>query len=77
LLAVIVALAVAASARHSYRRTRLGTVAGVGLICLDATLLTAVMLVAPVPAWPLALAVSASATRLVATSWALPRVLTR
>ena len=77
LLAVISALAVAATARRSYRRTRLGALACLGLITIDGAALTAVALLGPVFGWPLALAVAASATRLALTARVVPRLLTR
>ncbi|GAA3343900.1 hypothetical protein GCM10020358_44940 [Amorphoplanes nipponensis] len=77
LLAVVAALVVAATSRRSYRRTRLGAAGGCALIALDATMLTAVLLLAPGPAWPMLLAVPASLARIGLTARALPAALTR
>jgi hypothetical protein len=69
-------LAIAATSRHSYRRTRLTVVAGPGLVALDATVITAALLLAPAVSWPLAVAVAASLTRMALTLTALPRITT-
>ena len=74
LLATIGVLAIAATSRRSYRRTRLTVLAGPGLIILDATLITAAFLAAPVLSWPLAAAIAASLTRITLTVTALPRI---
>ena len=74
LLATIGVLAIAATSRRSYRRTRLTVLAGPGLIILDATLITAALLAAPVLSWPLAAAIAASLTRITLTLTALPRI---
>ena len=74
LLATIAVLAIAATSRRSYRRTRLTVLAGPGLIILDATLITAALLAAPVLSWPLAAAIAASLTRITLTVTALPRI---
>jgi hypothetical protein len=76
LLVTIGGLAIAATSRHSYRRTRLTAVAGPGLVILDATVITAALLVAPVLSWPLVIAVAASLTRMALTLTALPRITT-
>jgi hypothetical protein len=76
LIFTISALAIAATSRHSYRRTRLTAVAGPGLVILDATVITAALLVAPVLSWPLVIAVAASLTRMALTLTALPRITT-
>jgi hypothetical protein len=75
LLTVIGTLVAAATARRSYHRTRLATIAGLVLIVLDSTMLTAVALVAVPFVWPMVLAVPASLTRLVLTARAMPRLL--
>ena len=67
LVSVVAALVVAASSRHNYRRTRLGHVGATGLVMLDLTMLTAVILVAPALVWPMALAVPASLARIAMT----------
>jgi hypothetical protein len=77
LLAAIATLAVAATSRHSYHRTRVSAAAGLALVALDAGMLTAVMLVAQSFAWPMALAMPASLTRMVMTMRAMPRLLAR
>jgi hypothetical protein len=74
LLVTIAALVVAATSRHSYRRTRLTVLAGPGLIILDATVITAALLAAPALSWPLITAIAASLTRITLTLAALPRV---
>jgi MFS family permease len=74
LLATIAVLAIAATSRRSYRRTRLTVLAGPGLIILDATLITAALLAAPALSWPLAAAIAASLTRITLTLTALPRI---
>jgi hypothetical protein len=76
LLAVISTLVVAATSRRSYRRTSVSAIAGLGLIALDLTMLTAVLLLAAVPlVWPMILAIPASATRVVLTTRTLTRLL--
>lgn len=77
LLAVIGTLAVAATARRSYRRTRVALAGGLGLIALDAAVLATVLLVGRPHVWALALAVPASLVRMVLTAGAVPRLLTR
>jgi hypothetical protein len=64
LLAVAATLAAAATSRRSYRRTRLGTAGGAGLVVLDALMLVAVITVAPVLVWPMAVAIPASLARI-------------
>jgi hypothetical protein len=75
LLTVVGTLVVAATARRSYHRTRLAALAGLCLMVLDVAVLAAVALVAVPLVWPMALAVPASATRLVLTARAMPRLL--
>jgi hypothetical protein len=74
LLLTISGLVIAATSRHSYRRTRLTAVAGPGLVILDATVIIVALLVAPVLSWPLVIAVAASLTRMSLTLTALPRI---
>lgn len=77
LLAVVAALVAAATSRLDYRRTRLAAAGGgVGLLLLDTAVPAAVLLVAPILVWPMALAIPASLTRLALTARSLPRVLT-
>jgi hypothetical protein len=76
LCTVVVALITATTSRHSYRRTRLGAPAALGLIGLDAAMLTTVAVIAPVLAWPLLAAIPASLTRIAMTLRSLPAALT-
>lgn len=75
LLAVISTLALAATGRRSYRRTRISAIGGLGLILLDLTMLTTVLLAAVPIAWPMIVAIPASATRLALTGRAMTRLL--
>jgi hypothetical protein len=77
LFAVIAALIAAATSRRSYRRTRLGEAGGFGLIILDAVMVAAVLLVAPVLVWPMLAAIPASLARIGLTLRALPTPLAR
>jgi hypothetical protein len=77
LLAVVAALVTAATSRRSYRRTRLGAAGGLGLVALDVAMLTAALLAAPTPVWPMLAAVPASLARIGFTLRALPETLTR
>ena len=76
MLAVIGLLAVAGTARRSYRRTHLAVAAGLGLIGLDAVIVVTAAVAAPAFVWPMALAVPVSLTRIALTARALPRLLT-
>jgi hypothetical protein len=67
LLLVVAALVVAATSRRNYRRARLGTLAGLALLPLDATMLVTVALLAPAPGWPVAVAAATSLTRITLT----------
>jgi hypothetical protein len=75
LLVVVAALTSAATSRHSYRRTRLGAIGGLGLIVLDAAMLTAVALFTPALVWPMAAAIPASLIRIGLTARSLPKAL--
>ena len=75
LLAVVTALAVAATGSRGYRRTRIAAPAGLGLIALDTGMLAAVVLIAPPFVWPMALAIPASLTRITLTVRAIPALL--
>ncbi len=75
LLAVIGCLVTAATSRRSYRRTRVSAVGGIGLIVLDAIVLSTVLLAGVPLVWPMVLAVPASATRLALTARATARLL--
>jgi hypothetical protein len=77
LLAVVVVLMLAATARRSYRRTRFAAGAGLCLIALDGAALVTMALIAPPFVWPMALAVTASLARMALTARALPRLLMR
>lgn len=74
LLLAVLTLAVAATSRHSYRRTRFTAAASPVILFLDATAVTAALLTAPEPTWPLRIAVTASLTRMAFTVWTLPRL---
>jgi hypothetical protein len=63
-LVVIASLLIAASSRHSLRRTRLGLAGGLVLIGLDAAMVAAAVVFAPVFVWPMALAIPASLARI-------------
>lgn len=71
LLAVAVLLA-AATSRHSYRRTRLASVGGLAVLALDITMLTLVLLMTPIPAWPMLGAITLSLARIAFTTRLLP-----
>ena len=73
LLAVVAALIASATSRHSYRRTRLGDVGGLGLVALDVAMVAAVLLVAPTLVWPMFMAVPASLARIGLALRSLPR----
>lgn len=74
LLGVIATLAVAATARLSYRRTRITAAAAVGLLALDTAMLAAA-LDAGRWAWLLAVAITTSMARIALTARAIPRLL--
>jgi len=74
LLAVIAILAIAATARRSYRRTQVSAAGGLALIVLDATMLAAVVVIGPAFVWPMALAIPASVTRMALSAGAIPRL---
>lgn len=76
LLAAIVAIALAATARTSYHRTRAGGPACLAIMLLDASVLTTVAFIAPSVGWPLALAIPASLARIAMTARLLPRLFT-
>lgn len=75
LLAVICCLVIAATSRRSYRRTRVSAAGGVGLIVLDAIVLSTVALAGVPLVWPMVVAVPASAARLALTARATARLL--
>jgi hypothetical protein len=76
MLSATCALIIGATGRARYAHTRTAVLAGgIGLIALDAAALTGLALAAPTMAWPLALAASASLTRIAMTARTLPPVL--
>ena len=75
LIATIGMLAIAAGSQRSYRRTRISGVAGLGIVLVDATVLTTIVLAAAPLVWPMFLAIPASATRATLTARALSRQL--
>ena len=72
---MVATLAAAATSRHSYRRTRLAGVGGLGLLMLDAAILAAALLIAPTLVWPMAVAIPFSVARITWTIRSLPRAL--
>jgi hypothetical protein len=77
LLLAVLALAVAATSRHSYQRTMLTAAASPVILVLDAAAVTAVLLTAPALTWPLGIAITVSLTRIACTAWHLPRTAAR
>lgn len=77
LLLAVLALLAAATSRLSYQRTRLAIAASPVILALDATAVSAVLLVAPAPTWALHAAVAVSLGRITLTAWALPRLAAR
>ncbi len=63
LLTVVAFLLTAATARHDYRRTRLGNVGAAGLITLDIGMVAMVLLTTAAWVWPMAIAIAASVAR--------------
>jgi len=76
LLATVALLVAAATSRRSYRRTRLGSLAALVLIALDAAMIAAVSMLAPTLVWLTAVAVAASIARIGLAIRALPHALT-
>ena len=74
LLLAVAALAVAATSRHSYRRTRLAAGGGIAVIAIDVTMLTIALLVTA-HGWPITAAVTVSLARIAMTARVLPRTL--
>jgi hypothetical protein len=73
LAATALTLLVVVREKHAYRRPQTATLAAaIALILLDAGMLTAAVASMPLPAWPLALAASASLIRITLTVRALP-----
>ena len=77
LLLAVLALALAATSRRSYQRTRITAAASPAILLLDAAAVAAVLLAAPALTWALGLAVAASLTRMAFTAWSLPRLAAR
>jgi len=75
LLSAVAALLIAATSKHSYRRTRLAHPAALAVAGLDATMLTILLLVAPRPAWPVLAAVTLSLARIAITTRSLRHML--
>jgi hypothetical protein len=74
LATIVTVLIVVIREKHAYRRTRPATIAGaLGLIALDGLALIAIATMAPVPTWPMAIAVPASLIRILATVRGLPQ----
>ncbi|HEX2772941.1 MAG TPA: hypothetical protein VHN18_11000 [Micromonosporaceae bacterium] len=73
LLAAVASLITAATSRRNYRRTRLGTAGGLGLVLLDVGMLAAALQLAPILAWPMLAAISASIVRAGLTLHTLPK----
>jgi hypothetical protein len=76
-VAVLACLGIAATSRHSYRRTRLGAVGALGLAGLDAAALIILAVAASALPWPLLAAVPLSLGRIALAVTRLPAVLTR
>ncbi|MDQ2816028.1 MAG: hypothetical protein M3Z75_30350 [Actinomycetota bacterium] len=77
LLLAVLALAVAATSRHSYQRTRLAVAASPVLLALDATAVAAVTLAVPARTATLGIAAAVSLSRIAFTAWTLPRLAAR
>ena len=77
LVFAVAALLVAATSRHSYRRTRVAGLGGLAVAGTDVTMLMIVLAVAPTHAWPLLTAVTVSLVRIAVTTRLLPRTLAR
>ncbi len=73
-VAVLASLGIAATSRHSYRRTRVGAVGALGLAGLDAAVLGTLVLASPALGWPLLAAVPLSLGRI---ALVVTRLLTR
>ncbi len=76
LLTVAALLATATLTRRTYHRTRTATIAATsGLIVLDGLMVTAATVTVTEPAWPMAVATTASVVRILATLRTLPTAL--
>jgi hypothetical protein len=76
LVLAVLALAIAATSRHSYQQTRVAAVASPLIFALDVTAVTAA-LAAPALTWALRIAVAVSLSRIAFTAWTLPRLAAR
>jgi hypothetical protein len=76
LLVTVALLIGAATSRHSYRRTRLGGIGALNLVLLDAAMIGAVAVLAPMLVWPMGIAVAASLARIGLAIPRLPMALT-
>jgi hypothetical protein len=75
LFGVVALLLMAATTRHSYRRTRFGAAGGLAIAVLDAAMIAAIATLAPTLVWPMAIATAASLARIsFAIRW-LPKAL--
>ena len=77
LLLAVACLTAAATSRRSYRRIRLATVAGLIILALDCTAVTASLLAPPARTWVLGLAAAVSLGRIAFTARTLPRLAIR
>jgi type II secretory pathway pseudopilin PulG len=77
LLGVVAALITAATSRHSYRRTGLGTAGAAGLLLLDAVMIGSAAAGTAAPGGPLAAAVLLSLARITFTLRSLRQGATR
>ncbi|WP_326640299.1 hypothetical protein OG884_35870 [Streptosporangium sp. NBC_01755] len=76
LVTIVCALLFVVREKLAYRRTRLAMIGSVlGLIVLDVLMLTAIAVMTPVPVWPMAVVVPASAIRILAVARRLPAVI--
>jgi len=76
LVLAVLALAIAATSRHSYQRTKVAAVASPLILALDVTAVTTA-LAAPALPWALRIAVAVSLSRIAFTAWTLPRLAAR
>ncbi|MEU0485326.1 hypothetical protein ABZ260_39870 [Streptosporangium sp. NPDC006013] len=73
LVTIVCALVAVAREKRAYRRTRLTMIgSALGLIILDVLMLTVIAVMAPILVWPMAVAVPASAIRILAIARRLP-----
>ncbi|MEU8204985.1 permease prefix domain 1-containing protein [Streptosporangium sp. NPDC049046] len=76
LVTIVCALLFVVREKLAYRRTRLAMIGSVlGLIVLDVLMLTVIAVMTPVPVWPMAVAVPASAIRILSLARRLPAVI--